>query len=64
MESLKFKDKYSFEKRKEESSRIKKRYPDRIPVIVEKNPDHEISKIYLGFAKKIKSLIFKIKSHH
>jgi len=31
-----FKEKYDFKKRSEESTRIKKKYPDRIPVIVEK----------------------------
>ena len=45
MDNLKFKEKYSFEKRKEESSRIKNRYPDRIPVIVQKNPDSDIQDI-------------------
>jgi len=32
-----FKNKYTFDKRKSESSRIKERYPDRLPIIVEKN---------------------------
>ena len=32
-----FKNKYTFEKRKAESNRIKERYPDRLPIIVEKN---------------------------
>lgn len=31
-----FKEKFDFEKRLDESIRIKKKYPDRIPVIVEK----------------------------
>ena len=32
-----FKSKYTFDKRKAESERIKERYPDRLPIIVEKN---------------------------
>ena len=32
-----FKKKYSFEKRKNESSNVYKKYPDRIPIIVEKH---------------------------
>ena len=31
-----FKEKFDFEKRDDEAARIKKKYPDRIPVIVEK----------------------------
>ena len=31
-----FKEKFDFEKRVDEATRIKKKYPDRIPVIVEK----------------------------
>ena len=31
-----FKEKFDFEKRSDEATRIKKKYPDRIPVIVEK----------------------------
>ena len=31
-----FKEKFDFEKRADEATRIKKKYPDRIPVIVEK----------------------------
>jgi GABA(A) receptor-associated protein len=33
---LKFKDQHSFDKRKNEADRIRKKYPDRIPVIAEK----------------------------
>lgn len=32
-----FKNKYSFEDRKKEFEKIKEKYPDRIPIIVEKN---------------------------
>ena len=32
-----FKKKYSFEKRKNESSNVYKKYPDRIPIIVQKH---------------------------
>ena len=32
--------------------------------IVEENPEHEISKIYLNLLKKLNQLIFKIKSFH
>jgi GABA(A) receptor-associated protein len=31
-----FKKRYDFDKRREESARIRKKYPDRIPIIVEK----------------------------
>lgn len=37
-----FKDEKSFEKRREEGERIRKKYPDRIPVIVEKAPKARI----------------------
>ena len=45
MDNLTFKEKFSFEKRKEESARIKTKYPDRIPIIVEKNKDSDIEDI-------------------
>jgi len=32
-----FRNKTSFEKRKDEASRIKKKYPDRVPVVCERN---------------------------
>ena len=32
--------------------------------IVEANPNHNISKIYLSFADRLNQLIFKIKSSH
>ena len=35
----KFKQEYSFEERKAEGERIREKYPDRIPVIVEKAPN-------------------------
>jgi len=37
-----FKEKYSFEQRQGEAIRIMKKYPDRIPVIVEKSEDSDI----------------------
>ena len=40
-----FKERYTFEERKEEASRIKEKYPDRIPVIVEKSPGSNIPDI-------------------
>ena len=41
-----FKDKFDFKQRQEESGRIKKKYPNRIPVIVERAPHcNEIDKI-------------------
>jgi len=41
----KFKDQHTFDKRKAESSRIRVKYPDRIPVIAEKNPSSSIADI-------------------
>ena len=35
--SSKFKDNYSFEKRENVSSRIRKKYPERVPLIVERS---------------------------
>ena len=40
-----FKNKYSFESRKSESKRIMERYPDRIPIIVEKSKNSDIKEI-------------------
>ena len=40
-----FRDKFEFEKRKCESVRIKKKYPDRIPVIVERVENSNIENI-------------------
>lgn len=40
-----FKEKYSFQKRSEESKRIKQKYPDRIPIIVEKSYTSNITDI-------------------
>jgi GABA(A) receptor-associated protein len=33
---MSFKKRYDFDKRRDESARIRKKYPDRIPIIVEK----------------------------
>ena len=45
-----FKDKHSFEKRLEESRRILTKYPERVPVIVERGnkeiPDIDRNKFY------------------
>jgi GABA(A) receptor-associated protein len=38
-----FKEEKSFERRREEGERIRKKYPDRVPVIVEKAPKARIS---------------------
>lgn len=40
-----FKEKFPLKKRKDESTRIRKKYPDRIPVIVEKAKNTEIDDI-------------------
>jgi len=40
-----FKEKFDFEKRADEATRIKKKYPDRIPVIVEKAQQSDIPDI-------------------
>lgn len=40
-----FKNKFSFDKRFNESKNILKKYPDRIPVIVEKNQNNNINDI-------------------
>ena len=37
-----FKDKYSFEKRQTEASNIRAKYPERVPVIVEKSISSDI----------------------
>ena len=41
----KFKEEHSFEKRKQESQRIREKYPDRIPVICEKADHSDIPAI-------------------
>lgn len=41
----KFKEQYSLEQRRSESENIRKKYPDRIPVIVEKAPRSTIPNI-------------------
>lgn len=40
-----FKKKYSFRQRRDEAIRIKQKYPDRIPVIIEKNSRSDIANI-------------------
>ena len=40
-----FKERFPFDKRAEEASRIMKKYPDRIPVIVEKSSSSDIAEI-------------------
>ncbi|KAJ8871362.1 hypothetical protein PR048_027679 [Dryococelus australis] len=42
---FRYKEEHSFEKRKEEGRRVRQKYPDRIPVIVEKTPWAKISQI-------------------
>ena len=39
----KFKEEKLFEKRREEGERIRKKYPDRVPIIVERAPKSRIS---------------------
>jgi len=45
VEKENFMNKFSLEERKKESEKIKKKYPDRIPVIVEKDKNSELSDI-------------------
>ena len=40
-----FKNKYSFEKRSQESKTIKEKYPDRIPIIVQKHYSCELPEV-------------------
>lgn len=40
-----FKEKFSFEKRKEESSKMREKYPNRVPVFVDKHKSSTISDI-------------------
>ena len=40
-----FKNKYSLRQRKEEGERIRNKYPDRVPVIIEKRKDSDIQDI-------------------
>lgn len=41
-----FKESYDFDKRKAEADRIRNKYPNRIPIIIEKNPNsHNIPSI-------------------
>ena len=45
-EEQKFKDKFDLKQRQDESSRVKRKYPNRIPVIVERAENcNEIAKI-------------------
>ena len=37
-----FKDQHPFEQRKSEAQKIRDRYPDRVPVIVEKSPHSKV----------------------
>jgi GABA(A) receptor-associated protein len=52
---MKFKTNYTFEKRFEESSRIIRKHPDRLPVICEKS--NEKNKIILPTMNKTKYLV-------
>jgi len=45
MSTSKFKTEHSFEKRRAEAERIRQKYPDRIPVICEKNERSDIATI-------------------
>ncbi|KAK2192252.1 hypothetical protein NP493_36g06003 [Ridgeia piscesae] len=42
---FKFKEENTFEQRKAESSKIKQKYPERIPVIVERSPKSQVPDI-------------------
>ena len=41
----KFKEEHAFEKRKQEAQKMRDKYPDRIPVIVERAPHSDINEI-------------------
>ena len=62
-----FKDKFSFEKRLVESTRIMEKYPDRVPIICEKSgnspdiPDIDKNK-YLKIPNNIQYIL--VISHH
>ena len=40
-----FKDDYNFEKRCQESKKIRDKYPDRIPIIVERDDNNDVPDI-------------------
>jgi GABA(A) receptor-associated protein len=42
---IRYREKYSLEQRRAESKNVKKKYPDRIPLIVSKDPDSDLSNI-------------------
>ncbi|OQR66778.1 gamma-aminobutyric acid receptor associated protein [Tropilaelaps mercedesae] len=42
---FKYKEEHTFEKRRAEGEKIRKKYPDRVPVIVEKAPKSRISNL-------------------
>ena len=42
---IRYREKYSLEQRRTESKNVKKKYPDRIPLIVSKDPDSDLSNI-------------------
>tara|TARA_B100000927_G_scaffold275531_1_gene255588 strand:+ start:645 stop:1025 length:381 start_codon:yes stop_codon:yes gene_type:complete len=50
---MNFREQHSFEKRKEESLRMRTKYPDRTPVIIEKSPNET----YLSSLEKTKFLV-------
>jgi len=68
MASNTFKNKYSLEKRKEVAQRIRSKYPDRIPVIVEKSPKSKVpeidkKKFLVPSDITIGKFIFEIRKH-
>ena len=40
-----FKNKYTLEERQQETTRIREKYPDRIPIIIEKSPNSTVPDI-------------------
>lgn len=61
-----FKKKFSFEKRRDEAERIMKKYPDRVPIIVEKSkgsqlPDIDKRKYLVPYDLTVGQFIFVIR---
>ena len=54
---MKFKQEHNIEQRKAESDRIKNKYPDRLPVIVEKSDKSTVQEID-------KKKVFILDNHH
>ena len=46
---MQYKEEHPFEKRRAEGEKIRRKYPDRVPVIVEKSPKARYTKITMTF---------------